>query len=311
MTVFYTNIDTPRTKIDELKIRLSTEKPHLILINEALPKHGAIPEYVELEVPGYDMITNFDKENCHRGLVVYSKKGISIREITVPLDSFSEYLILEVFGKNKSRLILALIYRSPNCSTKNNELLLNLLENLVKDKNDPIVILGDFNLPNIDWTNLYVNGGNEESKQIGNKLVDWSLNNYMIQHITEKTRKRDKQESTLDLVFTNEDGLISDIRIEEPLGKSDHMLIKVIIQMEICQTTSQTPKFKFHIGDYSQINEKLEMINWEEKFRNESLEQNWCYFKKIMQELMEEHVPKTRPKEREQPLWFTKEVENQ
>ena len=50
------------------------------------------------------------------------------------------------------------------------------------------------------------------------------------------------------------------------------------------------------------------MINWEEKFRNESLEQNWCYFKKIMQELMEEHIPKTRPKEREQPLWFTKEV---
>ena len=225
------------------------------MINEALPKHGAIPEYVELEVTGYDMITNFDKENCHRGLVVYSKKGISIREITVPLDSFSEYLILEVFGKNKSRLILALIYRSPNCSTKNNELLLNLLENLVKDKNDPIVILGDFNLPNIDWTNLYVNGGNEESQQIGNKLVDWSLNNYMIQHITEKTRKRDKQESTLDLVFKNEDGLISDIRIEEPLGKSDHMLIKVIIQMEICQTTSQTPKFKFHKGDYSQINE--------------------------------------------------------
>ena len=29
MTVFYTNIDTLRTKIDELKIRSSTEKPHL------------------------------------------------------------------------------------------------------------------------------------------------------------------------------------------------------------------------------------------------------------------------------------------
>ncbi len=48
----------------------------------------------------------------------------------------------------------------------------------------------------------------------------------MTQHIMEPTRWRDGQEANpLDLIFTNKDGLISDIEVPAPVGKSDHGVI--------------------------------------------------------------------------------------
>ena len=59
---------------------------------------------------------------------------------------------------------------------------------------------------------------------------------FLHQHSQENTRFRvDQEPSQLDLLFTNDKLLISDIRYEHPIGKSDHIVLV----------------FNFHGGDIS------------------------------------------------------------
>jgi hypothetical protein len=52
---------------------------------------------------------------------------------------------------------------------------------------------------------------------------------YLSQHVTKETRFRgDNQPSLLDLIFTNEEGMIDTIEHNAPLGNSDHETIHTI-----------------------------------------------------------------------------------
>ena len=73
----------------------------------------------------------------------------------------------------------------------------------------------------------------------------------------EPTRKRGKDNpSTLDLLFSNEEHMISDLEIIAPLGSSDHSILKFNF---VCHSKNQDPKIKVYYikGDYKSMNREL------------------------------------------------------
>ena len=52
------------------------------------------------------------------------------------------------------KAVIGVVYRSPNSSATNNGKLLNCIHEL---SHRHLVIMGDFNYPNIDWENLHAN----------------------------------------------------------------------------------------------------------------------------------------------------------
>ena len=82
-----------------------------------------------------------------------------------------------------------------------------------------LLICGDFNYPEIAWENEYVV---EQSNVIGSFIV-CTQSCYLHQHIFQPTRYRENQEpSLLDLIFTNEEGMLQDLTHRPGLGESDH-----------------------------------------------------------------------------------------
>ncbi len=80
-----------------------------------------------------------------------------------------------------------------------------------------IMILGDFNFPEIDWSAYNVRGGEDT---IQAKFFDAVNDMYLVQHIDFPTRFRHGQEpSTLDLIFTNEEYMIDNIESVAPFGE--------------------------------------------------------------------------------------------
>ena len=80
-----------------------------------------------------------------------------------------------------------------------------------------LLIMGDFNYPDIDWENW---SSNDITSQ---KFIQTVQDAYLFQHITKPTRHREGQSSNcLDLIFTNEEEMIQHIEITDPLGISDH-----------------------------------------------------------------------------------------
>ena len=71
-----------------------------------------------------------------------------------------------------------------------------------------LLICGDFNYPGIDWIHESV----VETTETIQPFIDTIQSCYLLQHIFEPTRFRDGNEPRLlDLVFTNEEGMIGNI----------------------------------------------------------------------------------------------------
>ena len=124
---------------------------------------------------------------------------------------------------NSKKMLVGSIYRSPNSSRENNRLLLEQLEraNDIAGENR-VLIMGDFNIPDIDWINMDVKvGAAKIDRDIYKKMQDC----FLYQHVTKPTRFRGNSSSTLDLIFTKEEEDVKNIQVLQPLGKSDHGIV--------------------------------------------------------------------------------------
>ena len=97
----------------------------------------------------------------------------------------------------------------------------------------------------------------------------------------------------LDLIFTNEEDMVSDLNYLPSIGKSDHLLITFSFN---CYTVpefegSQKVKYNYHKGNYQSINADLLQIDWDEEFQGLDLSRSWSRLTEIYIKLVEEYIP--------------------
>ena len=121
--------------------------------------------------------------------------------------------------------------------------------------------LGDFNYPKIDWKIMCTSVPSIEDKEF--KFIEKLQDCYLIQHITEPTKGRGTTEpSLLVLVITSEDSEIVSIETASALGKSDHSIIKVILN---CTPIHEPTRKTFYKYDYPKMEDMLS-IDWDAEF---------------------------------------------
>ena len=83
--------------------------------------------------------------------------------------------------------------------------------------------MGDFNFKEIDWVNLATTVSEDH---MSTQFLENMRDNYFFQHVTECTRLRENNlPSLLDLIFSNEENMISNMQLLPGIGKSDHTVI--------------------------------------------------------------------------------------
>ena len=222
----------------------------------------------ELKIDGYLMYRK-DKAADSRakggGVLLYVKEKLRSRALHhLADDKFQDSVWCKIETEGRS-VIVGVCYRSTSSTRQNNDNLLHLLDKVTHQRSQPrLLILGDFNFPEIDYVNYKVEGGlDTDANRFFNKTNDLFLH----QHITDWTRCRAGQHpSTLDYVFTDEDNVIEDINYSPPLGKSDHVCIDMnyITGQQESEATQTT--YDFWRGDYVRIKEELRNDDWEQLF---------------------------------------------
>ena len=151
----YTNADSISNKIDELQAIVDTYHPNIISITETLPKtrNPNLTPPIH-HIPGY----NGFHRSTGRGISVYIDQDLKSEEVRLPSD-FSEAICVNVLLQNSKTLTLGCIYRSPNSSSENNDKLLDLLYQATLQAKDYLIIVGDFNIKEINWDEHCVNTG--------------------------------------------------------------------------------------------------------------------------------------------------------
>jgi len=97
----------------------------------------------------------------------------------------------------------------------------------------------------------------------------------LFQQIREPTHFRpDQSPSRLDLIFSNEKGMVSDLECLPPLGSSDHICLTFKFHAEILSDGTNFLRYKLNSGNYDLMRSLLQEIIWEVM----TAELAWQYF---------------------------------
>lgn len=293
ITCLYNNTDNGVfNKFEELKMYIATYMPEIIGINEAKCKHSRYRvKQEELKIEGYEMHQKNLENETGRGIILYVREGIE-HEVISTKTTFEESLWIRIKLKGQDTLMVGCVYRSPTSNGENNENLRCLLNEMSQIKGSHLLIFGDFNYKDINWRN-WSTAKNEHSEEY--KFVECVRDNFLYQHVKEKTRTRiGQQPSLLDLVFTNEEGMINDIIHCSPLGRGDHdtLVIKFNCYMEQTKQKLIT-KYYYNKVDYEMVRNEGNQMNWQDIFKNcVDVNQKWSVFTKCVKDLVNKYVPK-------------------
>ena len=112
---------------------------------------------------------------------------------------------------------------------------------------------------------------------------------------------------TLDLVLTNEEGMINKIIPLPPIGNSDHICLNVFTSMYTEEPKTPKPRLNLFKGNYGKISEDMQNIDWDTTLRGQPFTDAYRLFCNILKEKTEKHIPTTtKQKKKQEPLYHLK-----
>ena len=169
-----------------------------------------------------------------------------------------------------------LLYRPPNTSCLNkSDLLLKIqqLKLLIESLTHPhytTVILGDFNLPHINWyVNDFIHDG------INDVIFNCFNSLGFYQFVNIATHSSKQTDNILDIILSNDISCINVDSVSAPIGSSDHSIVNFHIVVtpnsvndaNYCDSMPRAdpiglPVYDWSAADYQSINNILEQIDW-------------------------------------------------
>ena len=95
----------------------------------------------------------------------------------------------------------------------------------------------------------------------------------------------------MDILFTNEEGMISEMNLDSPLGKSDNSVITFQFNSYVSGNNAPKTRYKYNKGDYNTMKDFLN-INWDEYLGNEDIDAQWALFCDKFQAASDLYIPK-------------------
>ncbi|GAB0186142.1 mitochondrial enolase superfamily member 1 [Grus japonensis] len=128
-----------------------------------------------------------------------------------------------------------------------------------------LVLMGDFNHPNVSWRDN--TAGHNQSRRFLEGLDD----NFLLQVIEEPTRRG----AMLDLVLTNKEGLVGNVKLKGSLGCSDHEMVEFKILREARRAHSKLITLDFRRADFGLFRDLLGRLPWDKALEGRGSQESW------------------------------------
>ncbi|XP_050791465.1 uncharacterized protein LOC127040991 [Gopherus flavomarginatus] len=160
--------------------------------------------------------------------------------------------------------------------------------------------MGDFNYADICWEN------NTAGHRLSNKFLDCIADNFLFQKVEKATRG----ETVLDLILTNREELVENLKVEGSLGESDHEIIEFAILRKGRREYSRIETMDFRKADFGKLRELIGKVPWELRLRGKTTEESWQFFKGTLLRAQKQVIPMVRKDRKcgKRPPWLTFEI---
>jgi len=234
----------------------------------------------EFSIPGFDLF-RADRSNGHRGGGVLLLVNSRINAIECKLHSkFTDQIWCKIKISNGEDLLIGVCYRSPNVEFSDKANNNRLCEMIDEVSGRYIILMGDFNYPDIDWSTPY--GQSQDSQQFISHIED----SHWTQHVTEGTCNG----SLLDLVFTSDPDMINTVVVLDRLANSDHNILQWEVQLSPEFSAFNNPRLDYAQANYLAIHQELHETNWSCLLQGDT-ENMWLAFHSLLKSMETKYVP--------------------
>ena len=182
-----------------------------------------------------------------------------------------------------------------------------MIENLGNIRNANLLVVGDFNKPDIVWSdpeNIHATGRN------GEKFLQCVQDAYLTQHVTQPTRYRgDQKRNTLDLILSNQDDCIDNLEYIPPLGKSDHcgLLFNMLVTEEV-KNNEKKEIYHYNKANFDVMRQDMQEVMWD-SLETMDVEEGWKFISEKIENVSKKQRTKVKIGTRKKKaLWMNKEA---
>ncbi len=200
-------------KLDDLKYMLDSEQYAIIAFTEMFLSSDIPDSLLLCSCPKYVLLRS-DRPTLGGGVAMFCKANLN--SVIVPVDLSAtgcDCLVANLHGPVLCHLVCC--YRPPSCSATATAHLCQLLATICHC-NKPVVVVGDFNLPQINWSTY-----SAASLLQYDAFLDF-MNSASLSQVVQLPIRQD---NLLDLVLTSDDLYTSGVAVVDSFGTSDHSAV--------------------------------------------------------------------------------------
>ena len=174
------------------------------------------------------------------------------------IETLAEIVVCELRPSCKKKILMAVFYPPPSSDYLHLKEFTKFLDQASKAKFDQLLIVGDFNLPNVDWATLTASIDCQMYTLFTKAIKD----HFLWQVIDFPTRN----DNFLDLLLTNIPDKISNIKGFQDILNSDHQLIEFSMDLRIKrQPHIKRRLYNFKKADWNGLKYSLSLIKFRGK----------------------------------------------
>lgn len=289
-------------KVEDIEALTIEHEPDIMLITETWLHKDILDSEI---TPKSYVIVRKDRNGRGGGVALLIRDNIEFTVLSVPYDI--EAVCIRAVFKNRVVHICG-IYRPPSSPVQVLSSLRCFMDRNVQ-YGDNIILLGDFNLPGINW-NDYSPGVSEISNC--EQLLELVFCFGLSQVVSDYTRVCPRTSSILDLVFVSNQLLPFLLACETSDGISDHKL--VVLSLSLLPTVvNHSPKYVLNFARADDVG-VLDLLEGSfERFceyckHNQNPDYLWGYYSNLVMSSIKLFIPKRLKKTSNRSPWITREI---
>ena len=197
----------------------------------------------------------------------------------------------EIILKHNQKITLVVFYRPPNSDLYPLEELQRILS---KVSTSELIVVGDFNITEIDWSNA----STLTVSALPNLLLDIVHDNFLSQMIFEPTR---------DLVLTTSTDYVQDACVGDPFSNHNLIIFK-IDKMPYKTKPCSNSHYCYRKADWAKLQNLLHLAPWHLSSTEHDMDSKWQVWKDLLASAVDDSIPKVGAKRRQNAPWITREL---
>ena len=282
------NARSLKNKLPDLHFTLDSLKPACVFICETWLDSSVSDALIDPS--GCYNVYRHDR--AHRvggGVMVLICKTYMSYQVPIPRQfSGVEVECCDILGDGTTVRII-LVYRPPEFNAVGREYMVQLIDCLqyLYDDKKTILLLGDLNVPYINWENK-----SSIDDHIHSAFLDFCNDHGMDQFVTEPTRNT----HILDIVLCNDPLIVSSVSVDQPFSTADHCSVCFDLVLSAKNKVkhgcnSFDPVYDFNNYDVQAVNSALLFQPFVFSTPIDSVEEVWKQFIDPVNSIIKSHVP--------------------